>query len=363
MISTWLHGRIDYSVATLFGVAATNASLSPAVRRTIGAAGAYHASYSLLTDYPAGVRPWLTMRQHLWLDAIGGLALCGAGLALRREPAGQRALLLAAGLAELAVVGCSSTGEAKSAARLEAPPVAYPPLDTPKPIADGVFIVDSTFPGMLGKVIPVRMTVIRLPDGSLLLHSPTRPTEALRQALVRLGPVAHLVAPNIAHWTLLKPWQQAFPEATTWAAPGLRDRRQVQRSGLRIDAELGGPAPAAWGNVIDLCTVPGGLNFHEVAIFHRPSGTLVLTDLVLNLESPKVPAMARPLLWLFGSLAPDGMPPPYLRMIIRMRRAAAVTAARRLLQFRPNRVVFAHGRWFDRDAAQQLRRSLRWLLG
>src|SRR4051812_50116573 len=122
MIPTWLHGCIDYGVSALFGAAAANASLSPAIRRTIGAAGAYHAGYSLLTDYPAGVRPWLTMRQHLWLDTIGGLALCGAGLALRREPAGQRALLMAAGLAELAVVGCSNAGGGEKAA---------PPEETP----------------------------------------------------------------------------------------------------------------------------------------------------------------------------------------------------------------------------------------
>jgi hypothetical protein len=99
-------------------------------------------------------------------------------------------------------------------------------------------------------------------------------------------------------------------------------------------------------------------------MFHRPSGTLVLTDLVLNLEPPKVPALARPLVRLFGSLVPDGMPPPYLRMIVRMHRAAAASAAERLLHFQPERVIFTHGRWFDRDATQQqLRRSLRWLLG
>jgi hypothetical protein len=259
MIPTWLHGCIDYGVSALFVAAATSAAVSLAIRRTIEAAGACHASYSLLTDYPAGVRPWLTMRQHLCLDAIGGVALCGAGLALRREPVGQRGLLIAAGLTELAIVGCSSTGEAQKAAPPEAALVSYEPLDTPKPIADGVFIVDSMLPGLLGKVLPVRMTVIRLPDGTLLLHSPTRLTEALRQALPRLGPVAHLVAPNIAHWTLLKPWQQAFPQATTWAVPGLRERRQVRRSRVRVDAELRNTAPAAWGDAIDLCIVPGGL--------------------------------------------------------------------------------------------------------
>jgi hypothetical protein len=64
--------------------------------------------------------------------------------------------------------------------------------------------------------------------------------------------------------------------------------------------------------------------------------------------------VARPLARLFGSLAPDGMPPPYVRIVVRMRRAAAVAAAERRLHFRRERVIFAHGRWFDSNATQQL---------
>ena len=45
-----------------------------------------------------------------------------------------------------------------------------------------------------------------------------------------------------------------------------------------------------------------------------------------------------------------------------MRRAAASAAARRLLAFSPERVIFSHGAWFARDGEARLRRSLRWLL-
>jgi hypothetical protein len=36
----------------------------------------------------------------------------------------------------------------------------------------------------------------------------------------------------------------------------------------------------------------------------------------------------------------DGMPPPYLRAVVKLRRATASRAARRLLQLRPERVLF-----------------------
>lgn len=361
-IPTWLHGCIDYGVASLFAAAATSHSLSPSVRRTFGLLGATHAGYATATDYEAGLRPWLSMRQHLALDALGGLALFAAGLTMRRQPAAQRALLIAAGLAELGVVACSSANPVRGPRPSDAT-VSYPPLNTPKPIADGVFIVDSVLPGLLGKVLPVRMTVIRLRDGSLLLHSPTRFDEGLGKALLRIGPVSHLVAPNLAHWTLLGPWQKAFPQATTWATPGLRERRQARRSGLRLDHDLGTQAPPSWGGTIDLIMMKGGFGFHEAVLFHRPSRTLVLTDLVLNLEKEKVPALVRPLLRLFGSTAPDGMPPPYLRLVVRFGGQAAVTTAERLVALQPDRVVFAHGRWFDTNATWQLRHSIRWLLG
>ncbi len=375
MISTRLHGAIDLAIASLLGTLAAGSSLSPPARRVLGAASAFGLGAVPFTDYEAGVRPVLTMRQHLALDTAGGLALCAAALALRREPATSRAMLLAAGLCELAVAAVTSpaplSGPSQGTGPLErllggpgltAGEAGYPPFDVPRPVADDVFVVDSVMPMPLGVLLPVRMTVIRLPDGSALLHSPTRFGFALQQRIEAIGPIRHLVAPNVAHWTFLQDWQRHVPGAETWAAPGLRERAPVRRSGVRLDHDLGEVAPGAWGGAIELVVVPGGLGFREVALFHAASRTLVLTDLVLNLEPKKLPMALRPLVRLFGSAAPDGMPPPYLRAAIRLRRKDARAAAKRLLALQTERVVFAHGRWFERDGTEALRRSLRWLL-
>jgi hypothetical protein len=366
LISTRLHGVIDYAAAALLGSLSQARALPSPVRAALGTASAYHTSYAMVTDYEAGFRPVLTMRQHLALDAAGAAALCGAGLLMRRQPPGARALLIGAGLAELAVVALSSaqpsSGPRQGFKAASPDQVGYPPLDTPKPVAEGVHVVDSEMQTGIGLVLPVRMTVIQLRDGSLLLHSPTRFTESLRREVEALGRVRHLVAPNVAHWVYLKAWQEAFPTATTWAAPGLRERSQVRKSGVRLDHDLGDTAPAAWGDEIETVVVPGGLGFREVALFHRTTRTLLLTDLVLNLEERSLPAPLRLLARLFGMTTPDGMPPPYLRAIIKLRRQAAEEAASRLLTLRPERVVFAHGRWFQENGTAALRRSLRWLV-
>ena len=375
MISTRLHGLIDYAVAASLGGLSASRRLSPPVRQILAAAGASNAGYAALTDYEAGLRARLTMRQHLALDALSGAALCAAGLLMRRRRPGERALLIGVGLSELAVVALSSATPVSGpgqgtgpVGRLVDPGLAgpdqagYPPLDTPKPVAEGVFVIDSVLPGVLGLTLPVRMTVIRLPGGDLLLHSPTRFSAGLKAELETLGRIRHLVAPNIAHWTFLDAWQRACPGATTWAAPGLRERSQVRRSGVRLDRDLVDAAPPEWGDSIGLTAVPGGLGFHELALFHRPTRTLVLTDLVLNLEAHKLPAALRSLARLLGVTAPDGMPPPYLRAVIKLRRQAAARAASGLLEQRPDRVIFAHGRWFERDGTAALRQSLRWLV-
>ncbi len=374
LISTRLHGVIDYTGAMLLGMLSTRRGFAAPVRRALGAASLLHLGTATQTDYEAGLQGRISMRQHLALDALVAAGMAASGLLMRRQPGGARALLVAFGLSELAAIGLSSTapsgGPGQGAGPIDrllhdpAMPddqAGYPPLDTPKPVAPDVFVVDSLMPGVMGRILPLRMTVIRLPDGDLLLHSPTRFSFALKQELEALGPIRHLVAPNVAHWLFLQEWQQHCPEATSWATPGLRERGQVRRSFVRLDRDLTAPPPE-WGGAIELETVAGALGFREIALFHVPTRTLLLTDLVLNLEVWKLPVLLRPLARLFGSVAPAGMPPPYLRAIVRWGGPAAREAAQRLLAWAPERVTFAHGRWFETEGEASLRRSLRWLI-
>jgi hypothetical protein len=76
-IDATLHGVTDYTVGTLLmtampriaGVEGTTSG------RQIRAAGAFHAGYSTITDYPLGAVKLLPYKAHLALDALGALAL------------------------------------------------------------------------------------------------------------------------------------------------------------------------------------------------------------------------------------------------------------------------------------------------
>jgi hypothetical protein len=239
----------------------------------------------------------------------------------------------------------------------------YPPLDTPKPLAEGVWIVDSGPQKLLGLSVPIRMTVLRLgaEGGGLLLHSPTRHTPALQAALTALGPIRHLVAPGTAHWSHVSPWTKAVPEARLWAAPGVVDRARGQGVELRAHGVLDRAPPPEWeGQVAQ--AVFRGPGFAEVALHHQASRTLVLTDLVQALEAPRLPLATRLLAGVVGAAEAEGGTPAHIRLVLGRRRAENRAVAERLLALAPERVVFAHGAFFERDGAARLRRALGWLL-
>lgn len=228
-------------------------------------------------------------------------------------------------------------------------------------VTDDIWIADDAPISAAGLVLPVRMTVIRLSNGDLILHSPVRYSHALREELDRLGTIRYLLAPNVAHWMFLPEWQRQLPQARTYAARGLSARKQVREAGLRIDRELGEATPAEWSRELEIITVNAPM-FSEVEIFDRRSRTLILTDLVQNLDTNDLPPSNQTAASLLGIAKPDGKAPVYLRLLLRLGGRAVQAAAERLIGLAPERAIFAHGDWFDTGATERLRRSLRWLL-
>lgn len=236
----------------------------------------------------------------------------------------------------------------------------YAPLDILKPIDDCLWIVDSGPLHVAGAIpLPVRMTVMQLGDGGIVLHSPTRYDRSLGQEIERLGPIRHVVAPNSAHWSFVKDWKAHTPGALVWATPGLRQRRQVKKARIPWHGDLGPQSQAHFAPDIDQIEVPGIGGFCEVCFFHRKSQSLVVTDLIQNLDDYHQSAMMRLFSKLIGA---RDCAPIYLRAVVRLKGEPAKVAARQLVTLEPKRVVFSHGRYFEEDASARLRKSLEWLV-
>jgi hypothetical protein len=149
------------------------------------------------------------------------------------------------------------------------------------PFAEGVW-VDTAPVRILRMRLTATMTVLRLSDGSLLLHSPLALTPPRRSAVEALGPVTHLYAPNLSHHLRIGEWAAAFPAARLHAPSSLAEKRRD----LRIDrAHDAAPEPAFAGVVEELRI--DGFRLEESVLFYRPARTLVVADLVHNVGRPQ----------------------------------------------------------------------------
>jgi hypothetical protein len=207
----------------------------------------------------------------------------------------------------------------------------------------------------LGLEVGARMTVIRLPRSRLLVHSPIAATpERLRQVR-SLGSVAYVVAPNRLHHLFVGEWQQACPEAAVHVAPGL----ERKRPDLRIAGVLGDRAEPGWADAIDQVLVGGIPWTNEVVFFHRPSATLVVSDLAFNVGagSPPLTRIAFRAGGTYGRLAPTLVE----RLLVRDR-SAFRRSLTRILEWPFERVVVAHGEVCERNGKDELARGYAWVL-
>jgi len=218
-------------------------------------------------------------------------------------------------------------------------------MPQPKNLAPNLWIVDQPdFNTGLAK-IGTRMTVIKLASGGLFLHSPTRLDEETKQALDAIGEVRAVVAPSRAHHLFVGKYVKTWPGAKLYGPPGLvgeipdfRTRIGARRD-LKLDAVLGDEPESVWAGSIDQHLFKGAPALNEVVFLHRPSRSVIFTDLVFN-----VPADfkdARIFYTLVGARGRFG-PHRLIRIAIRDRKAARASVTR-ILEWDFDRVIVTHG--------------------
>ncbi|HEY4375097.1 MAG TPA: DUF4336 domain-containing protein [Burkholderiales bacterium] len=241
---------------------------------------------------------------------------------------------------------------------------AYQPLGDLKPVAADVWIADGPeirlCYGPLRMPFPTRMTVVRLSGGGVWVHSPIELDAKLAARVESLGRVAYLVAPNTIHYWWVRDWKERFPGAEVWSVPRLAARAQGRMPAYQA---LGPRAPQAWCDEIDQVTVEGSA-LMEAVFFHRPSATLIITDLIENFEDDRFESrFYRVLAHLGGVIDPDGRAPCDLRATFRRSRPQMRAAVERMIAWNPERVIIAHGRWYTSKGTDELKRAFRWVLG
>ena len=192
-----------------------------------------------------------------------------------------------------------------------------------------------------------RMTVVRLPQQKLLIHSPIPLSDGLRREIDGLGSVAFIVAPNKMHHLFLAPFAAAFPDALVYGPEGLLKKRPDLGT---INKLPGGNLPE-WLPDIEQFAFTGVPAVNESLWFHRPSSTLIVTDLLQWMQGE--------LAWSIKTYAAlTGVRrrlavPRTVRALVRDR-AAAARSAEQVLRWPFTRVVVAHNAIIDMDAHDQV---------
>lgn len=168
--------------------------------------------------------------------------------------------------------------------------------------------------------LPVRMTVLRLNDSQLVLHSPVPISPQLQAELESLGPVGFIIVPR-AHGRFAAQALRLFPTAEVLGA-------------------LADHPPAAWAGQLEILLVRG-FRLEEVVLFHPPSRTLVLTDLCFNIRRSR-----------FG-------PSHLIRRLTVSDRAALRQSLETVLGWNFERIVPGHGDVIEQGGPAALRAA--WL--
>ncbi len=246
-------------------------------------------------------------------------------------------------------------------------PSLYEPINRYKPLGPDIGVVDGPFEHVTiaGVSLPLpfttRMTVVHLGNGDLFLHSPIAYDAGLSAELASMGKVRHLVSPNQFHYAHIGEWSRAFPDALTWASPGVRRRARARGIDVQFDRDLPASAPEEWRDDIDQTTIPGGI-FGEVVFFHKRSKTLILADTILNLELDKLTQPWRFATRITGMYYPRGQIFFGMRLPMLLQRRRARDAVRTILAWQPERITLAHGRCFEANGSEVVRRIFHWIL-
>lgn len=168
-------------------------------------------------------------------------------------------------------------------------------------VKDTIWTFDQ-IQGVLYTVVPIRMTVIRLAAGGLLVYAPVAPTpECVRlvnELVAEYGDVKYILLPTssgLEHKVFVGPFARLFAQAQVFVAPNQWSFPfNLPLSWLGFPAKRtqvlppSGESPLA--DEFDYAVLDFDLgrgSFAEIALLHKPSQTLLVTDSVISVpEEP-----------------------------------------------------------------------------
>jgi len=194
-----------------------------------------------------------------------------------------------------------------------------------------------------------RMTIVRLVNGNLFVHSPCEIDERTKNSIAKLGRVEFIVASGSYHYLYVGSAQRAFPEAETFICPGI-ERKDAE---IEFDWLLGDRPDERWEDDFEQVLVRGNRFIWEVAFYHKSTRTLMLVDLIENFSDETQDVNWALELWWKVVFRMWGEPKPAPEYQLGWRdKNAAARSLKKILSWDFQRIIVAHGDLIEENAKQ-----------
>lgn len=213
-----------------------------------------------------------------------------------------------------------------------------------KPFGPNIWVVEQSS-NYLGIPFGVRMTVIRLANRQLALHSVIACNIQTVTAIESLGDINHLIVPNLEHTRFLNEWRQRYPHAHLYAPA---------TSAIKQPVSL----PLTDSELLSLA-INGMPRLQESVFFHPESRTLILTDLAFNLGG-EMSLWAKCFLKLNGAYG-HFTPSRLLKSLVKDS-PAFNASIQQITQWDFERIIISHGAPITEDGKKRFLKAFEWAL-
>ena len=195
-----------------------------------------------------------------------------------------------------------------------------------------------------------RMTCIKLSDGSIWLHSPTKFEESTFKALGSIGNIRYLITPSLMHNLFVMDWKEKS-EASQLLAP---EKTKKVQSDIQLNENNAESITTMFNGEISCIPIKGMPVLQEYAFIHHASKTLILTDLAFNFGKA-VKGWAKLFIKLYGAYDKFG-PTLTIRALIKNKDAFR-ESLNSILQHDFERIIVSHGNTINANGKEILKQA------
>ena len=209
-----------------------------------------------------------------------------------------------------------------------------------------------------GLNIGTKMTIVKLNDSNLFLHSPTKLTKELKNELDKIGKVRFLIAPNKLHHLHIKDYADIYNESKAFGVKELKEKRKdIDFAGF-LDTK----PQLEWEKEIDQTVFEGSVFSNEVIFFHKDSKTLIVTDLLEQYDkNGHFKGLKEKIAAKFLGIYKTPALPIDEKLFI-LNKKLAKKAIEKILTWDFNKIIMAHGPLVKDNAKDVFYNAFRWLL-